>query len=88
MDKEYTMTFYEYLCELAEDPEDPAGDFATDALTDSFFPQEVRANTEGFAKIVNYLYYDLSVSEYVMDAFMSAWRSYYCHVTGSDWTYV
>lgn len=38
MDKEYTMTFYEYLCELTEDPEDPAGDFATDALTDSFFP--------------------------------------------------
>ena len=84
-------TFYEYLAEMEEsgaaaERNDPAGDFALDAEADSFFPRDIKADEEGFTKIINYLYY----SKYVRDidiwtAFMDCWEMYYREVTGSTW---
>ena len=86
MAAENEKTFYEYLAEKAEDPEDDiTGDFALDAEADSFFPRTVRADEEGFTTIVNYLYYSRRALDYVLDAFMQAWSEYYRYVTGSRW---
>ena len=86
MAAEETKTFYEYLSEKAEDPEDDiTGDFALDAEADSFFPREARADAEGFEKVMKYLYYNRGGWDRVMEAFMDAWSEYYMSATGRAW---
>lgn len=83
-----TMTFYNYLAGKAQAkdvPDDPVGDFIIDAEADSFFPRQAKADAEGFATVINYLYYNRHACDAAMDAFMDAWSMYYKHVTGSDW---
>lgn len=86
MAAENEKTFYEYLAEKAEDPEDDiTGDFALDAEADSFFPRTARANAEGFEKVMKYLYYNRGGWNRVLDAFMETWSEYYRTVTGRCW---
>lgn len=84
------ITFYEYLAELEEtgaaaERDDPAGDFAIDAEADSFFPRSITADPEGFAKALNYIYFNRRACSDVLDAFMECWQEYYKDVTGEDW---
>ena len=86
MAAEERKTFYEYLTEKAKDPtDDPAGDFAIDADADSFFPREAKADANGFAVVMKYLYFNRGAWDSVMDAFMEVWQMYYEDVTGDDW---
>lgn len=85
-----TKTFNEYISEQVEtgaaaERDDPVGDFILDAEADSFFPGSITADPEGFAKIVNYLYYNRGGWDGVMEALMDTWSEYYREVTGSKW---
>ena len=75
------ITFKEYLKQLVDDgisyvTDGVAADFALDAVADNTFPEDVKADAEGFFKMMNYLYYCEHVDHYVIDAFMECWESF------------
>lgn len=79
--------FYNWLVVEAEEPtDDPAGDFATDAAADSFFPRNIEASAAGFAAVFNYLYFNRRVHYRVIDAFIESWETFYKDATGEKWT--
>lgn len=78
--------FYNWLVIEAEEPtDDPAGDFATDAAADSFFPRNIKANAAGFAAVFNYLYFNRHADSAVIDAFIESWQMFYKDATGRHW---